>query len=143
MLRQVSFAILFSTLKLTKYLIIDYENLGQLLNGILFEPGHPEVTLQVAIDEGSRAAQALVVRGLLSNVQFDLTCQPQVFNADPARDGSMPEIRPATAGLERMIGAEEGVEEMKDREKWQLLTRELAQKQEIVHRLMRENDDKT
>ena len=68
MLQQVSFAILFCTVKLTKYLILDYENLGQLLNGILFEPGHPEVTLQAAIDEGSRAAQALVVRGLLSNV---------------------------------------------------------------------------
>lgn len=55
----------------------------------------------------------------------------------------MPELRPVTASLEKMIGAEEGIEEVKDREKWQLLTRELAQKQEIVHRLMRENDDKT
>jgi hypothetical protein len=40
----------------------------------------------------------------------------------------MPEIRPATAGLEQMIGAGENLEEVKDREKWQLLTRELAQK---------------
>ena len=55
----------------------------------------------------------------------------------------MPEIRPATAGLEQMIGADQNLEEVKDREKWQLLTRELSQKQEIVHRLMRENDDKT
>lgn len=55
----------------------------------------------------------------------------------------MPEIRPATAGLEQLIGADQNLEEVKDREKWQLLTRELSQKQEIVHRLMRENDDKT
>mmetsp|Transcript_9890 Transcript_9890/g.12272 ORF Transcript_9890/g.12272 Transcript_9890/m.12272 type:complete len:89 (+) Transcript_9890:1579-1845(+) len=55
----------------------------------------------------------------------------------------MPEIRPATAGLDRMLGVEGGIDDLKDREKWQLLTRELAQKQEIVHRLMRENDDKT
>ena len=55
----------------------------------------------------------------------------------------MPEIRPATAGLEQLISADQNLEEVKDREKWQLLTRELSQKQEIVHRLMRENDDKT
>jgi len=55
----------------------------------------------------------------------------------------MPEVRPISAGLERMLRAQEGLEDVKDREKWQLLTRELAQKQEIVHRLMRENDDKT
>jgi hypothetical protein len=36
-----------------------------------------------------------------------------------------------------------GVENLEDREKWSLLTRELVQKQEIVTRLMRENDDKT
>ena len=30
-----------------------------------------------------------------------------------------------------------------DQQKWQLLARELAQKQEIIHRMMRENDDKT
>jgi hypothetical protein len=40
-----------------------------------------------------------------------------------------------------MIGV--GPENLDDREKWHLLTRELVQKQEIVHRLMRENDDKT
>mmetsp|Transcript_17475 Transcript_17475/g.17233 ORF Transcript_17475/g.17233 Transcript_17475/m.17233 type:complete len:324 (+) Transcript_17475:1523-2494(+) len=30
-----------------------------------------------------------------------------------------------------------------DKEKWQLLSRELAQKQEIIHRMMKEMDDKT
>ena len=53
---------------------------------------------------------------------------PQVFNADPTRDGSMPEIRPASESLEQMIGADQHLEEVKDRDKWQLLTRELAQK---------------
>ena len=38
---------------------------------------------------------------------------------------------------------EAGPENLDDREKWSLLTRELVQKQEIVHRLMSENDDKT
>jgi len=117
--------------------------LGQLLYGILFEAGHPETTLDIAINRNTRAAQALVVRSLQSKIKFDVTCQPQVFNTDPTRDGSMPEIRPATAGLDQLIAAEQPLEDMKDREKWQLLTRELSQKQEIVHRLMRENDDKT
>lgn len=55
----------------------------------------------------------------------------------------MPEIRPGTAGLDQLVAADQPLEDIKDREKWQLLTRELSQKQEIVHRLMRENDDKT
>jgi len=38
---------------------------------------------------------------------------------------------------------ENGPESLEDREKWYLLTRELVQKQEIVHRLMQENDDKS
>ena len=32
---------------------------------------------------------------------------------------------------------------LEDREKWQLLSRELAQKQEIIHRMIRETDDKS
>ena len=119
------------------------DNLGQLLHTVLFEPGHPETTLDIEIDRDARAAQALSIRSQACKIKFDVSCQPQVFNADPSRDGSMPEIRPATAGLEQLIGADQNLEEVKDREKWQLLTRELSQKQEIVHRLMRENDDKT
>ena len=30
-----------------------------------------------------------------------------------------------------------------DREKWQILSKELAQKQEIIHRMIKEVDDKT
>ena len=36
-----------------------------------------------------------------------------------------------------------GPESLEDREKWLLLSRELAQKQEIIHRMMREVDDKS
>ena len=43
--------------------------------------------------------------------------------------------------LNRLI--EGGPESLEDREKWQLLTRELAQKQEIIHRMMKEMDDKS
>lgn len=49
--------------------------------------------------------------------------------------------RPQTATLEQLVSA--GPDSLEDREKWTILTRELVQKQEIVHRLMQENDDKT
>ena len=74
--------------------------------------------MNLGVEEDSRAAQSLIVRGMMSKIQLDLTCQPQIFSAEPGRDGSMPEVRPATSGLERMIGAEESLEDMKDREKW-------------------------
>ena len=55
--------------------------------------------------------------------------------------------RPGSAGsvlskdLNKLIQG--GPESLEDREKWQLLTRELAQKQEIIHRMMKELDDKS
>ena len=55
----------------------------------------------------------------------------------------MPEINQDRFAVDKFVGQGQSLEDVKDREKWQLLTRELAQKQEIVHRLMRENDDKT
>ena len=66
-----------------------------------------------------------------------------MLNSDPENDPNMPEIRPGTAGLDHLIGTDAQIEDLKDREKWVLLTRELAQKQDIVHRLMKENDDKS
>jgi hypothetical protein len=51
----------------------------------------------------------------------------------------IPDALPESGSLEKALVGEN----MQDRERWQLLTRELVQKQEIVHRLMRENDDKT
>lgn len=121
----------------------DVQNLGQLFDSILYEPGHPEDTCEVVIDWGARAAQALQVGGNRCNVKIEVSCHPQLLNTDPAKDGNMPEIRPGTAGLDHLIGNDAQIEDLKDREKWTLLTRELAQKQDIVHRLMKENDDKT
>lgn len=45
-----------------------YDSLGQLLEGALFEPGHPETTLDVEIERDARAAQALVVRSQQSKI---------------------------------------------------------------------------
>jgi hypothetical protein len=45
-----------------------------------------------------------------------------------------------TQGLQGLI--ESGPLGAEDREKWQLLSRELAQKQEIIHRMMQEADDR-
>jgi len=43
--------------------LLGIESLGQLLHGILFEPGHPVTTLDVELDSGAAAAKALNVRG--------------------------------------------------------------------------------
>ena len=45
-----------------------------------------------------------------------------------------------SSGLQGLIDM--GPSGAEDREKWQLLSRELAQKQEIIHRMMTELDDK-
>ena len=44
-------------------------------------------------------------------------------------------------GLQSLINS--GPNSADDKEKWQLLSRELAQKQEIIHRMMMEADDKS
>ena len=38
----------------------------------------------------------------------------------------MPDMRPGTAGLDKLIGEDAQIEKLEDREKWILLTRELA-----------------
>ena len=55
-----------------------------------------------------------------------MTCQPQVFHTDPAKDGSMPEIKQDRFAVDKFVGQGQSLEDVKDREKWQLLTRELA-----------------
>ena len=45
-----------------------------------------------------------------------------------------------SSGLQGLIDM--GPSGAEDREKWQLLSRELGQKQEIIHRMMTELDDK-
>jgi hypothetical protein len=52
---------------------------------------------------------------------MEISCHPELLQDER---GS-PEERPGTSSLDRLLG--EG-EDMKDREKWQLLTRELVQK---------------
>jgi hypothetical protein len=74
-----------------------------------------------------------------SKGHLELSCHPLIGSLDFPEPGD----RPGTAlskDLNRLI--ESGPESLEDREKWLLLARELAQKQEIIHRLMKEVDDK-
>ena len=78
-----------------------------------------------------------VVKNLVTKVE--LSCHP----LDGLFDFQAPSDQPAgedKTDLAKMIMR--GPETLEDREKWQLLSRELAQKQEIIHRMMREADDK-
>ena len=84
------------------------------------------------------------VGGKQASITLEISCHPQQYYVDPSKPdgGELGQLK-SNQGvtIEQMIGA--GPENLDDREKWHLLTRELVQKQEIVHRLMRENDDKT
>ena len=78
----------------------------------------------------------------LKNVaaRLELSCHPLEGRALDFPEG---DARPGTAvsrDLARLI--EGGPESFEDREKWQLLSRELAQKKEIIHRMLRESDDR-
>ena len=60
--------------------------------------------------------------------------------------GAAASVDPASVGLDvaTLIDAQQlQPRNEQDIQKWQLLARELAQKQEIIHRMMRENDEKT
>ena len=72
--------------------------------------------------------------------RLEISCHPLdgVFDFDKRPGSAASDI---SKDLNRLI--ESGPESLADREKWQLLTRELAQKQEIIHRMMKEQDDKT
>lgn len=77
-----------------------------------------------------------------TKTRFELSCHPLPGLLDfPAKD----QERPGSAlsrDLNKLI--ESGPDSsLEDKEKWLLLARELAQKQEIIHRMMREVDDKS
>ena len=102
---------------------------------LLFEPGHPKIPVGLTIDTSAEGVEALANdEGL--EFALEISCHPEMIQEE--LEGTP--IRPGTSSLDKLLV--EG-EDMKDREKWALLTRELVQKQEIVHRLMRENDDKS
>lgn len=63
--------------------------------------------------------------GAFVDVSVDLSCHPQSLSTDPSKDASMP--RPTSSeGLEKVGAIEHTIEDLKDKEKWALLTRELA-----------------
>ncbi len=72
--------------------------------------------------------------------RLEISCHPLdgVFDFDKRPGSARSDL---SKDMNRLI--EGGPESLADREKWQLLTRELAQKQEIIHRMMKEQDDKT
>ena len=104
----------------------EQQNLGQLFSSILYEPGHPVSSCTIVVDWNTRAAQALQMQGQRCEIRLEVSCHPQVLSADPSKDQNMPDMRPGTAGLDKLIGEDAQIEKLEDREKWVLLTRELA-----------------
>lgn len=52
------------------------KNIGLKLQELLFEPGHPSVTVDIDINSAADGAQSLLVNKLLPQVQFELSCFP-------------------------------------------------------------------
>ena len=77
--------------------------------------------------------------------QLEISCHPVEGLMDFENNGKRPSSSSSGADLSKDLNKliEGGPESLEDRQKWQLLTRELAQKQEIIHRMMKENDDKS
>lgn len=74
-----------------------------------------------------------------------MSCHP--LSAPSSKPGQIqqdPNAVPPERDLNALLEAGQiATQNPTDIQKWQLLARELAQKQEIIHRMMRENDDKT
>jgi hypothetical protein len=96
--------------------------LSELLSKILFEIGHPKQRIPITLsnEKGVKA-----VGGKSAQIDLEVGCHPQELFMDP----SMPDVNdkgPTSVTLEKMVEA--GPENLDDREKWHLLTRELVQK---------------
>lgn len=115
------------------------EKLGLKLQELLFDPSHPSVNVDVGVEKSAEGIVALLADKQMSKITMEMTCHPQL--SDNLPDPTSSPFKQSNGGLEKMLTP--GQEGLDQSEKWQLLTRELVQKQEIVHRLMRENDDKS
>jgi hypothetical protein len=106
--------------------------LDEPLKSILFSPGNQKQYFEVSYNSNSSADISK------TRTYLELGCYP-LDGSDEFEKGS--EMGDPGMSLNKLIDS--GPSGVQDREKWQLLSRELAQKQEIIHRMMKELDDKT
>jgi len=106
------------------------DSLDDALKNILFSPANQKQFFEVSYNSNSPDMAK-------SRTYLELACYP-CDGLDDFEKGS--ENGDAGINLNRLLDS--GPNAAGDKEKWQLLSRELAQKQEIIHRMMREMDDK-
>lgn len=107
------------------------ESLDKPMLECLYSPGNPKSFYQISYNSASSSMAK-------SKAYLELACHP-LEGVDDFDKGS--DIDDPRFSLNKLIAS--GPSGADDKEKWQLLSRELAQKQEIIHRMMREVDDKT
>lgn len=107
------------------------DTLDKPLMECLYAPGNPKNFFEITYSR--TAADLAKIRTYL-----ELACYP-LDGFDDFEKGS--DLDDPRVNLNKYLTA--GPSDVADKEKWQLLSRELAQKQEIIHRMMREADDKT
>lgn len=98
----------------------------------MYSPGNQRQYFEITYNKSSSTDIAK------TRSYLELACYPLdgVDDFDKASDIDDPRMN-----LNKLISS--GPSGVEDKEKWQLLSRELAQKQEIIHRMMKEVDDKT
>jgi len=69
-------------------------------------------------------------------IMNDIEAQP--FITDAEKDRNLAIVSKQLQNINAIISSKAS-----DKEKWDILSKELAQKQELIHRLIRESDDKT
>jgi hypothetical protein len=107
--------------------------LDEQLKRILFSPQHERQQTVITYFPNSGVFPAM----RNTNTLLEISCHPMLNGGTV----DIPEAPEAARDLNGLLEA--GPDGMEEKEKWQLLSRELAQKQEIIHRMMRETDDKS
>ena len=107
------------------------DSLDKPLLDCLYAPGNPKNFYEITYSGASADLSSC-------RTYLELACYPLegVDDFDKGADIDDPRV-----SLNKLLSS--GPAGVEDKEKWQLLSRELAQKQEIIHRMMRELDDKT
>lgn len=96
------------------------------LRQILYGAHHEREIFAITYDPSSKVFESMKN----TNSQLEISCHPLegMFDFDQRPGTGKSEL---SKDINKLI--EGGPESLEDREKWQLLTRELAQKQEIIH----------
>ena len=87
---------------------------------------------------GEKAGEEVSNQGQAEEDGFLNDVEPEPFITDAEKDRNLAIVSKQLQNINAIVSSK-----ATDKEKWDILSKELAQKQELIHRLIRESDDKT